>query len=277
MTGPDSTGDAVYMHGADAAEQDRLEQMALFFDPVAFLPSLRPGLRLLELGCGTGAITRAVAPLLAPGGQVVGVDRQPAQLATAARQAALLGVDNVSFVPGDAAALDLPMTGFDGAYCRFLLEHVSSPAAVLSEMSRLVKPGGWVCAMEWENGCCVIHPDLAAVREVWRAVYAAQRALGGEPEIARRLYGLFTGAGLVDVEARGVAWSLCAADQEKLRAYVSGAREIIGQVRNDMLEHGTITEEVLARADTEYGQLLEDPAAFVIEGYVVARGLRPEG
>ena len=98
-----------YMHGADISEQERLETMARMLGGASFLPALEPGMRIVEVGCGTGAIAREVAAKTAPG-EVVGIDKQLAQLDTARRLAHETGVGNVRFLDGDANVLEaVPM------------------------------------------------------------------------------------------------------------------------------------------------------------------------
>lgn len=267
--------DSQYMHGADAAEQERLEQMTTVLPGIEFLPALKPGMRVLEVGCGIGSLARRVAGKIAPGGEVVGVDRQQAQLQTAGRLAKEQGIGNLSLHLGEATALDFPAAEFDGAYCRFVVEHVPDPLVLVREMMRVVKPGGWVCCFEWENGCSVIHPDSPSLREVWKAVYEVQLSLGGDPHIARKLYGILSQAGLGNVEARGRAWSLTPRDRDKIRVYIDSGREIIGQVRDKILQKDLATPELLQRADAEYERLVSHPEAFVMEGYVSATGTKP--
>lgn len=262
-----------YLHGADASEQARLEAMVTILGGAEFLPPLRRGMRILEVGCGTGTIAREVAERIAPG-QIIGVDQQEAQLQTAGRIAAQRGIGNVSFRRSDAAGLEFPDAEFDGAYCRFLLEHVADPTGVVREMARVVRPGGWVCAFEWENGCSVVYPDSPAVAKVWQALYDLQVAMGGDAVIARKLYGILTHVGLGQVKAEGRAWSITADDKEKLRVYVDGAREIIRQGRDRLLSERRVTEELLKQADDEYQRLLDSPVTFVMEGYGCATGIR---
>jgi ubiquinone/menaquinone biosynthesis C-methylase UbiE len=255
-----------YMHGVDAGEQERLELLAVLLGGAEFLPPLRAGMCVLEVGCGTGAIAREVAAKVAPG-EVIGVDREEAQLATAKKLATAHGVDNLRFHLGPAEAIDLPDGACDAAYCRFLLEHVADPVKVVAEMARVVKPGGWVCGYEWDNSCGTIHPDSPAVKQVWDAIYKLQDLQGGDSMIARKLYGVFVEADLVEVTAKGTAWTITAEEREKLEGYVGGAREIISQTREGMLAENLVTPTILSQAAEEYQRLLQSPHAYVFEGF----------
>ncbi|MBU0716760.1 MAG: methyltransferase domain-containing protein [Planctomycetes bacterium] len=260
-----------YMHGVSPAEQERLEAGAKLFGGAEFLPPLHPGMSVVEVGCGTGAIAREVAAKVAPG-QVIGVDREEAQLETAKRLAVDQGITNVRFLRDDAAAIDLPDNTCDAAYCRFLLEHVADPVEVVGELARVVKPGGWVCAYEWDNTLEAMYPEAPAHREVWQGIYTYQEKLGGEPRIARKLYRVFLDAGLGDIQAEARVWSVTGGEPEKLRMFVEGAREIISQTRDGLLRDKLIIPETLARADAEYELLLNTPYTYIAEGFCLAIG-----
>src|SRR5262249_44921155 len=116
-----------------------------------FLPHLRPGMALLDCGCGPGSITVGLAEAVAPG-RVVGVDREPKALAVARAQAAGRGVTNVRFEEGDVHALPFADATFDAAFAHALLEHVRDPAAALAELYRVVKPGGVVGVRSPDQG-----------------------------------------------------------------------------------------------------------------------------
>jgi SAM-dependent methyltransferase len=212
-----------------------------------------------------------VAARVAPG-EVIAFDRAEAQVETARKLASQHGIKNVHFRAGHADSLDLPDHSVDAVYCRFLLEHVADPVRVVREMARVVKPGGWVCAYEWENSCGAIHPDSPAVKEVWAAIYRLQDIRGGDSRIARRLYGVFREAGLSEVRAQGFAWTITADEREKLEGYVTGAREIITQTREGLLADKLVTPADLAQAEQEYQRLLDSPRAYVFEGFCRAVG-----
>src|SRR5205823_6358406 len=94
---------------------------------------LAPGMRVLELGCGTGEDSRALAELVGPEGAVVGIDASEAMITVARERSEGSGLP-VSFHVGDAMELDLPTDSFDAVRCERLLIHVPDPAVVLGEM-----------------------------------------------------------------------------------------------------------------------------------------------
>ena len=81
------------------------------------LPSLRPGMRLLDVGCGPGSITRGLAQRLAPD-EVVGLDLSRDTLAAAREEAAQRGLTNLTYVEGSVYQLPFPDASFDAAYAQ---------------------------------------------------------------------------------------------------------------------------------------------------------------
>jgi len=263
-----------YLHGSDEAEQRRLEAQAWYLGGVDFLPPLCAGLQVLDVGCGTGAIAREVASRVDPA-RVLGIDRRLAQVKTARRLAAAAHVGNLHVACADAGALALPDASFGAAFGRFVLEHVSDPAGAIAEMCRVVRPGGWICAYEWEPGCFVNHPRSAAIDRVWQAIYELQQELGGDPWIARELFALFSSVeGLEDVAVEVRTWTVTARDIDRLRPYVEAARQVFREARDGLLARGWVSEDLLARAEQDYDRLVRSPQAFVSHGFVRAMARR---
>lgn len=157
---------------------------------------LAPGQRLLEAGCGSGAVLSSLADPDYPAGiQLHGLDLDAGFLRLALRHA-----PSAALAQGDAHALPYAGASFDLACCHFLLLWVSDPAQVLSEMRRVVRPGGWLLALaEPDYGGRVDYPEelihLGALQE------AALRRQGAQTHLGRRLASLFHAAGLQEVES----------------------------------------------------------------------------
>jgi SAM-dependent methyltransferase len=99
-------------------------------------------MQVADFGCGVGAVTRMLGEMVGPSGRVIGIDMSAAQLEEARRHCDEAGLTNVTFVEASATATGLPRDSFDLAYCRFLLLHLTDPAACLAEMRAVIRPGG---------------------------------------------------------------------------------------------------------------------------------------
>src|SRR5688500_11153042 len=104
-----------------------------------------PAARVLEVGCGTGAVARTIAAW--PGvGEVVGVDPAPAFLARARELAADL--PNLTFTVADGRAVPFDDGSFDVVVFHTVLCHVPEPERALAEAYRLLRPGGWLAVFD---------------------------------------------------------------------------------------------------------------------------------
>jgi ubiquinone/menaquinone biosynthesis C-methylase UbiE len=116
-----------------------------FFQPIADglveAVAARPGERALDLGCGNGAATRALADAVGPSGSVVGLDLSPAMVERA-EQALGDSATPVTFLVGDASEPDLPEASFDVVTASLVLFFLPEPADALSRWVRLLAPGG---------------------------------------------------------------------------------------------------------------------------------------
>jgi SAM-dependent methyltransferase len=108
---------------------------------------LSPGMRVLDLACGTGTISCWMAGVVGATGSVVGVDTNPEQLVVARTHWSQCGgLQPVEFLEASAYETGLPAETFDLVHCRLLLCHLTRPADAIAEMYRLLKPGGvFVC------------------------------------------------------------------------------------------------------------------------------------
>ncbi len=169
-----------------------------------FLPWLRlgPGRRWLDVGCGTGVLTRAIVELAGPR-EVVGVDPSTGFVAYASARV----VDSrVHFDVGDARSLPFESQGFDVVVSGLVLNFVPDPARGLAEMTRVARPGGTVAAYVWDYAGA-----MQMMRYFWDAAVALD-PLALELDEGRRfpicqpaaLRGLFETAGLTGLEATAI-------------------------------------------------------------------------
>jgi ubiquinone/menaquinone biosynthesis C-methylase UbiE len=135
---------------------------------------IEPGWRVLEVGSGSGVVTRDLAARVGPGGHVTGVDKSRVLTEAARRGAREAGLARrVDFRVADAAALPFRAGRFDAALAVTVLLHVARPEAMLREMVRVTRPGGVVALQDQDFGTQVLdHPDRALTRRILDGVTA---------------------------------------------------------------------------------------------------------
>ena len=117
----------------------------------SYLDAMRlpPTAAVLEVGCGTGVVCRAIASRDGFAGTVTGIDQSEDFIEVARALAANDAAgDRVQFAVGDAYRLDFPAASFDAVIAHTVLSHVRDPLAVLDEAARVVRPGGVVAVFD---------------------------------------------------------------------------------------------------------------------------------
>ena len=150
-------------------------------DALAAHSTRGPDVHLVDVGTGTGFIAGGLAGRAA---RVTGTDSSPAMLAQARSNLDRLGIGNVEFTEAPVERLPLGDHSADAAVANMVLHHAPDPAAMLTEMARVVRPGGTVAVTD-----CVEHGHE------WMRTEQADLWLGFSPETMTEL---FTTAGLVD-------------------------------------------------------------------------------
>ena len=195
----------VYTHSHEpvvlASHAGRTAEEAAAF----LLNHLRPGMRLLDIGCGPGSITIGLARYLAPA-EVVGIDRAEEALDAARRLAEDEAVGNVRFEQADVYDLPFEDASFDVVYGHQVLQHLADPVAALTEAKRALGPGGYVAVRDADYGTMTHHPH-DPVLDDWLARYhETARRNGGEPDAGRRLTEWVRAAGFDHIHASASTW-----------------------------------------------------------------------
>jgi ubiquinone/menaquinone biosynthesis C-methylase UbiE len=164
------------------------------------LVPLQPGTNVLDVGCGTGAVTRILAERVAPG-QVVGLDLSEERLSVAREIAEEQGVSNVEYVQADVRDLDPRDHRFDLAYSRCLFQYLPGKAGLdtLIAMKRLASPGGRVTVADLDGNHLYRYPlDEEWERILGQLVHAIEET-GFDAYVGRKLYSMFRKVGLQDL------------------------------------------------------------------------------
>ena len=170
-----------YIHGStDPREVARLEKQSRFAAAHALGHfDAAPGMRVLDLGTGVGAMAGQLHRRF-PGIQLVGVDRNPQQLAEARRLH-----PEATYVQADAARLPFPDASFERVHGSWLLEHVPHPVEVLREVRRVLAPGGMCHFLEVDNATFRTRPHCPEAQAMLALLNRTQQAHGETPSSAR--------------------------------------------------------------------------------------------
>ena len=194
---------------------------------------LRPGARVLDICCGTGASALAAAEAVGPSGSVLGLDLAERQLERARSKAAQRGLVQAEFRSGDLAAPGLPAESFDVVLCVFGIFFVPDMAQAISGLWRLVRPGGVLALTTW--GERTYEPGSTAF---WDAVRQVRPVLERRPfpweriDTPARLRAEIAAAGVAgpEIETTETAHPLAGVEDWWVIVLGSGFRAVVEQM-----------------------------------------------
>jgi ubiquinone/menaquinone biosynthesis C-methylase UbiE len=167
---------------------------------------LSPSAQILELGCGTGVVARAIAKREDFSGRITGVDQSPALIEAARRLATEEGVDQrIEFRVGDVHSLDFAEASFHAVIAHTLLSHVADPLTVLKEAARVIQPEGLVVIFDGDYASLTFaYSDPVLAKAMDEAIMAIivnnQRVMRDLPRLLRQA-GLELAETMADVYA----------------------------------------------------------------------------
>lgn len=197
-----------YALGHSSRELDRLSFQGTVLAPYtrAFFKEagLKPGMRVLDVGSGSGDVSFLAAELVGPKGCVLGVDRSPEAVERARTRAirckiqgedgltrmSATAISNVAFAVGDPASMHFDRP-FDAIIGRFVLMYQDNPPASLRNMTRNLREGGLVAFQELDSTACRSWPAGPVFGEAARWLAEALRGSGARPELGLEIHSLF--------------------------------------------------------------------------------------
>lgn len=189
-----------YIIGTDDAEVKRLGLQHSLWREAALgawrRAGIRPGMTVLDLGCGPGYASFDLATLVGPEGKVVAIDQSAHFLDALMRGAEARGITNIETRKASIGSLDWPADAFDAVWTRWVLCFLPDPEAALAGINRSLRPGGCFVSQEYvDYRSFRMEPAEPVFDRFVDAVEASWRHFEGDPNIARRFPKAFAGLG----------------------------------------------------------------------------------
>jgi ubiquinone/menaquinone biosynthesis C-methylase UbiE len=263
---------AVYTHGHHESVLRSHVWRTAANSAAYLLDSLKPHMKILDIGCGPGTITADLAELV-PDGHVTAVDHAPGILDQARAVAAERGLENVEFGVADVHALEYPDDTFCVVHAHQVLQHVGDPVQALREMYRVTKPGGFIAVRDADYSAMPWYPEVPGMTD-WQDLYLrVARANGGEPAAGRRLKAWALAAGIRDIRATSSTWTFATEDEREWWSGLWADRTLASAYADRATEGGhATTDQLRAVSDAwrEWGRR-EDGWFSVLHGEILCR------
>ncbi len=230
---------------------------------------LQSGMRVVDLGCGSGAVMPALLELVGPEGFVAGLDVSPERVAEA--NTLMQGSKNAHAQVGALPATGLPDAHYDFSWSQFVFEYLREPEASLREMIRITRPGGTVSVADIDGIGLAFWPRPAVVEEGIEPFMRALSSTGFDFFVGRKLFTWFRQAGLHDVSVHLSPLYVAAGADARLVADYTHRFEVLAPIAvksfGDEQRYWAFAKGYLA--------MLSDPDALKYAVVLTVTGRRP--
>jgi SAM-dependent methyltransferase len=246
-----------------------LDNRSLQSSYATIIPLLRPGMRVLDAGCGTGAISAGIAEAIGPEGHVTGIDSSIHLIRKGREDHA--GLANLDLQEADLFTF-APAEKFDLIVSARVLQWLSNPAAALQHFKSLLKPGGYISILDYNHARLEWAPaPPESMRQFYQAFLHWRADAGMDNEIADHLPELFNSLGFTDV-------TVLPADEVYVKGEASfpdkaGIWTKVAELRGpQMVESGFLTEAQRLQVIAEYNEWVANEGTRMVMKLNEVRG-----
>jgi SAM-dependent methyltransferase len=233
---------------------------------------IRPGMRVADVGCGSGKTTGFLYDLIQPGGEIVGIDASETRIRHAAEQH---GKEGISFIQRDFYQPLDGLGGFDFIWVRFVLEyHRTGSAEIVANLGRILNPGGILCLIDLDHNC-LNHFGLPPRLE--RAIQGIMTELETrhdfDPFMGRKLYSFLYDLQFTDIAVDMGHHHLIYGPLKEMDSY-NWTKKVEVAARNSGYPF-TEYEGGFEEFQEEFRRFFTDPRRFTYTPLILCRGRKP--
>lgn len=264
-----------YIHGYSEEEQNRLiDQGSILAEFVFDRLDFKDTKYLLEVGSGVGAQT-AILLKDYPELEITGIEIEAKQIEKA--EHFLSTQENVKgryqYIQGNAGDADLQIDRkHDAALFIWVLEHVTEPMQVLSNVQRFVNQGGKVFAVEVFHSSLHLFPHCPNAMEYWQKGIEYQKTIDGDANIGHRMGNLFHDAGFKDIQIKSYPMHFGKYERKRRAKMLKYWHGLMKSAFENMKKAGFTSDELWNKAEKEMLDLQENDEAVFYYSFVTIEG-----
>ena len=265
--------DFPYLHGFSTVEQDRLRRQARFAEHTIYQNvNFSSTKKVLEVGCGVGAQTEILLRRF-PDLKISGIDLSDKQLKAASESLSKLefAKDRYDLQQMSAENLAFASESFDGAFLCFVLEHVPDPRRVLSEVRRVLNPGGIIYITEVLNSSFFLDPYSPNVLKYWMAFNDYQYDQKGDPFMGAKLGNLLLQNGYQNIETEVKTWFLDNRHPQKRKEMIEFWSELLLSASDQLIKESYVDQKTVDGMKNEMSVVANDPNAVFFFSFIQAK------
>lgn len=262
-----------YLHGYSAKEQARLRNQGELTEFTIYQNVDFSGCdRVIEVGSGVGVQTEILLRRF-PKLNLDCIELNSKQIAAAEQHLAgrTYAEGRYTIQQMNAEKLDMPGNRYDGAFLCWVLEHVSSPKKVLSEVRRVLKPGAIISITEVLNFSFFLEPYSPHIWKYWMAYNDYQHENKGDPFVGAKLGNFLLNTGFKDIETQVKNWHFDNRQPERRRQTMLFWKSLMLSAEDALLSSNKIDQDTVAAMKREFSEVETDPDAVFFYSFLQAK------